>query len=177
MNHIRQSGETCYPTTVAMLSGQPVSQVIQTLLRHTPFRSWDEMMDTSVRLTLGEINLITDIVHNNARSILPWISPESLRVSYNQPRVSLSPSVLNGRGTISVRRPGAGHVVAFENGTIYDPGFAQPIPWELWEMMHDMSGSKIVNLTVDPESVRHEETKEAEETEGQVGRYTHSENW
>jgi hypothetical protein len=176
MNHIRQFGETCYPTTIAMLSGQPVNQVIRTLLQHTPFRSWDEMMDQSVRLTLDEINHVSDIVHNNAQSILPWISPEAFRVSYSKLRISLSPSVLNGRGTISVRKPGAGHVVAFENGTIYDPGFTQPVPWELWEVLHDMSGGKIVDLTVDPRSVQNGETKEAEKTESEVGRYPHSEN-
>jgi hypothetical protein len=159
MNHIRQSGETCYPTAVAMLSDQPVQQVIQTLLKGTSYATWGQMLSESLHHTQDEIDHTAQIVHQNAQSILPWISPKSLKVSYWEPRVSLAPLVLNGRGTISVRTMAAGHVVAFEKGMVYDSAMRSPVPWELWESMHDMMGAKIVNLTVDPESVRHEKRK------------------
>jgi len=125
----------------------------------------------------GVFDHVTRIIHRNAQSILPWISTKALRAFPTDEPVGLSSSVLNGRGTITVRKLRAGHVVAFENGMIYDPGIPAPINWRLWKMLHDMSGAKVVDLTVDPESVRHEETKEAEETESEVGRYPHSENW
>jgi hypothetical protein len=168
MNHILQFGETCYPTTIAMLSNRPVESVIRALLQHTPLRTWEQLMEIVPRVSQDEFDYISRIIHRNAQSILPWITPEALRVSYYQPRIGLSSSALNGRGTMSLRKPGAGHVVAFENGMIYDPAIQQPVPWKLWEMLHDMTGCKVVNLTVDPGSIKHGETKEAEETESEI---------
>jgi hypothetical protein len=179
MNHILQSEAECYPTTIAMLSNQPVKKVIQTLLRDTPYNTWQEMMVSSTFTRIDVFDHVTRIIHRNAQSILPWISTKALRAfPTDQPvGLSLSPLALSGRGTITVRKPGAGHVVAFENNMIYDPGISAPINWRLWKMLHDMSGAKVVDITVDPESIRHEETKEAEETESEVSRYPHSENW
>jgi hypothetical protein len=66
-----------------------------------------------------------------------------------------------------LRKPDAGHVVAFENGSIYDPGFHEPVMWQIWKMIHDMGGGNVVNLTADPTSRENADEK----AESKIGRY------
>jgi hypothetical protein len=135
MKHYHQQRNECMLAVLAMLSGHTLWDVrlrAAKLLVHEfhYFSNWSRLVDTPTT----ECNLIFwECCHILCRQL--GISPRIIHryPSCRVPGSEALPDVdLSGRGTIDIEFTTTYHIVAYQNGMVFDSGQHGPLPWSKW---------------------------------------------
>ncbi len=131
--HQRQpDGYTCVPTSVAILAGVPVEQILEEARAHfgvparCPWqliRAWAGPRQTEYWL-IGNFfgSEVVDAYRAQLAELIFGPPPEPPRL----PR---------GRGILQVFGPRAGHCVAYADGLVFDPELPEPLPYREWRSL------------------------------------------
>lgn len=167
MKHIKQGYGECLPTTVAMLSGKPPKVVMDTVLAGSTFEEkvWVDYCSFLTEMSIFNQALFNSELDNMVRvlhTFVPWLPITNIRchdqLGINGLTFSELPDELPpGRGAISFGRPGAGHVVAYENGTVFDGDISFPVEWEAYR--HRISILNWTSIIITPEPKEGENEK------------------
>lgn len=138
MQHIKQGDLACFPTVLAMLSGNDVNKIIAEAQLINPLvHSWGDAMLQAMSKPGDDLDMVYKAL---ARKYAPYLiehtSPVRVKdigaagkfMSYH----AFISATATGRGAILlcsrfISCPAA-HIAAFEQGIIFDPGLDGPIP-------------------------------------------------
>jgi hypothetical protein len=146
LNHQRQGINECLPTTIAMLSGQPRHKIIKKILGKLPIWDINRYMSWSRAYSRSDIIRIHGIIDRLFSDIgIPRMSADSIQASVNIPQ-----TLPKGRGSILVFfENDTKHIVAFEDGFVYDGNYSLPWSWLDWIIsIPALYGSCIRCLTI-----------------------------
>lgn len=137
----QQGHNECFPTVVGMLAGVPKDEIIQWALLGTPYNFWAEVGKAD-RRALQQV--ICD-------AFLPWLDGcEVNRVRYGFFEPVPLPAVFRARGCLTIYGATWAHIVAFEQGVIYDPSESTAIPIQNFLARAAACGAVVANLMVEP---------------------------
>lgn len=137
MRHIKQRKNECFPTVLAMLSGESIDKIIAGARVIIPTcYSWEYVTQQDASLDGDLAMAYRHLARKYAPYLLDYVAPVSVKVCAEQKlymsyRTFIDKTRL-GRGAVILcsryaSRPG-GHIAAFENGIIFDPGEDGPMP-------------------------------------------------
>src|SRR5580765_5416329 len=133
MKHIKQRKNECYLTTLAMLTGKSVDEILASAQVMSPYtHSWDSFTSFD---PMSDIKIVYKAL---ARKYAPWLASQ---IDFPNSRDIYKPGFFDissddyidlteeGRGAILLvaTNPFCAHICAFENGIIYDSALAEPM--------------------------------------------------
>lgn len=152
ITHQQQGPLECVPTVVSMLSGIPKEKIMHEAVVAAGFPDFfAENWPLALHLAdLGRVQIIHDVISEH----VPWLTGIHLRVSRQHPIQSL-PEVLEGRGAMSIVSPDftLAHIVAYQDGVVFDPGMERAVPYSLWKEAHTDPQAMLYQIWADPESL------------------------
>ena len=133
----KQGDDECALAVLAMLTDTPLSVVRTLALKNTNAPSWY----TNVK---GFSSTIANLCFISG---LPDLTAPYER---NFPSSHQSTIDLSGRGQIYILWFGTAHVVAYEDGIIYDSGYEGPMPLQTWLDECEERHGEYIRLVVTP---------------------------
>lgn len=142
MKHIRQKPYECFPTVLAMLLDKPVVRVKREIQgKQLAGYEWSLL---NTRADKGK--QLTRQVEAYLHKHLPWMTLESY---VTESPLGADPRRFDlpiGRGVLVINR----HIVAFENGVVFDPGTPAPIDWQEYRVGLVKRNKSINLMEVEP---------------------------
>jgi hypothetical protein len=137
MKFRRQGWCECFPTVVAMLTNHTPRYIIKRMLAVVSYTSWEEFVKFGTQ-DIPSIDKMFLIV----QEMLPWLTLECFkRLSYNMTTgYQLEGLDLTGRGVITIVCLFTRHIVAYQDGIIYDPFQKKPMTVQEWRKILDEHG-------------------------------------
>ena len=135
MKHQRQRPYECFPTVLGMLLDIPAKQVIRDILgKSLAKQSWSYLISNSSSESYA---CLREQVRAYLALRLPWVSIQAFDTEQEQ--ACSIPA--RGRGLAVINS----HIVAFEQGLVFDPAKLAPIP--LQEYLLDIRAhNKVIKL-------------------------------
>lgn len=136
MKHQKQKPYECFPAVIGMLLDKPARQVIKEILgKPLAKHAWSYLISNA---SGDKHELLRKRVKSYLAANLPWVSMQAFYTEQEQ-RACVIPA--KGRGLAVINS----HVVAFENGLVFDPAKLAPMP--LADYMLDLRAhNKILKL-------------------------------
>jgi len=142
MKHQKQGPAECLPTVWAMLSDISKATIIDPVLQELGYTLWYDFSKRAIqcngaeRQTLFGLNgKYTPYIPN--KLLLPknwdWAAPYMIGGVTSQRSIPLQR--LQGKGAILLQGTAGPHIVAFEDQTVYDPGYEAPMTYREWQSM------------------------------------------
>lgn len=137
MKHYRQRPNECSLAVACMLTDQDYP-VIARACQEKFGSSWGHVIDyTTFNALISWLEEQTGFSAEVSRTT--FVSDTRVVVGDELPRT--------GRGSITVDWRVGAHVVAYEDGLVYDSAKLKPIPFKEWKAMLDAAGGRITKIT------------------------------
>ena len=126
MRHIKQNKNECILATISALTDTPYGEIrarANRLARRVGLGSYQAMFDRG--RTEADWHPVIETLGKQYRfNYVPLLTPRRNR---EWPLVHLTPTKLKQKGFILLRFPNSRHIVAFENGLVYDGNADGPL--------------------------------------------------
>ncbi len=136
VHQLQPDGCTCVPTSVAILAGVPVDEILSEARRYfrAPDVPWDVLRDSvgpyefvAWRTDVWLLNHFfgSDIAREYIKRQGDWLFGRGTTSS----ELTELPE---GRGILQIINGHVGHCVAYADGSVYDPDLPGPLPFRKW---------------------------------------------
>lgn len=140
MKHVKQNKNECILATIAALTDKPYGEIrarANRLARRVGLDSYQAMFDPG--RTEADWHPVIETLGKQYRfNYVPLLRP---RANKERALVHLTPTKIKRKGFILLRFPNSRHIVAFENGLVYDGNAEGPLtPKEYKEFLRKRWG-------------------------------------
>lgn len=142
MRHQRQGEKECLLTTIAMLADCPLDRARRIAAIYAGSKQWNatNWPTTNYLCAVLKVRLPTTEIHEGCRAAIGGIGNRS----------TFPAKLPEGRGTILLwyaeAVPPHGHIVAYEDGIVYDPSEGNPMAYHVWREGAKWNGATLVRI-------------------------------